>query len=248
MLPRFLAPALDPDAGRAVLPPDEAHHLTRVLRLGVGDAVAVFDGRGREFRARVVLASRARVEVSLLDPIASAESPGVALTLVQAVLKADGMDVVVRDATMLGVEAIVPVVSAHVAVPGRALAGGKARERWGRVALASVKQCRRATLPDIPEPRPFDDWLASASAGLRFILVEPAAGAAPGSLREYFGAPVPAGVSVLVGPEGGWAAAEVDAAVASGCVPISLGRLTLRAEAAPLVALSMCLLAFDRPE
>jgi 16S rRNA (uracil1498-N3)-methyltransferase len=237
MVPRFLVPTLDAGAARTALPVDEARHLTRVLRLGEGAEVAVFDGRGREFRARVV--------VALLEPIASAAPPAVALTLVQAVLKADGMEAVVRDATMLGVEAIVPVVSAHVVVPGRALAGSKVRERWQRIALASAKQCRRATLPEIPEPRPLADWLGSSSAGLRLVLVEPSAGVPSGSLRDYFGAPVPAGVSLLVGPEGGWAASELDAATASGCVPISLGALTLRADAVPIVALSMCRLVFE---
>jgi 16S rRNA (uracil1498-N3)-methyltransferase len=245
MLPRFLAPALDPAIDRAVLPPDEAHHLTRVLRLGTGDVVVVFDGRGREFRARVVAASRDRVEVALLEPIAPAVQPGAALTLVQAVLKAEGMDAVVRDATMLGVEAVVPIVSAHVAVPGRARRGGRGVERWRRIALASAKQCRRATLPDIPEPRPLDEWLASAPAGLRLILAEPSARVASRSLREFVSEPVPERVSLLVGPEGGWAASELDAATASGCVPISLGNLTLRADAAPLVALAMCRLAFQ---
>jgi 16S rRNA (uracil1498-N3)-methyltransferase len=245
MVPRFLVPTLDAGAARTALPVDEARHLTRVLRLGEGAEVAVFDGRGREFRARVVVASRDRVEVALLEPIASAAPPAVALTLVQAVLKADGMEAVVRDATMLGVEAIVPVVSAHVVVPGRALAGSKVRERWQRIALASAKQCRRATLPEIPEPRPLADWLGSSSAGLRLVLVEPSAGVPSGSLRDYFGAPVPAGVSLLVGPEGGWAASELDAATASGCVPISLGALTLRADAVPIVALSMCRLVFE---
>jgi 16S rRNA (uracil1498-N3)-methyltransferase len=244
MLPRFLAPGLDPLADRAVLPADEAHHLTRVLRLGTGDVVAVFDGRGQEFRARVISAARDRVEVALLEPIVAAAPAGAALTLVQAVLKADGMDTVVRDATMLGVAAIVPVLSAHVAVPGRARLGGRGADRWRRIALASAKQCRRATLPDIPEPRALEAWLASPPAGLRLVLVEPSAGVASRPLREFVSEPAAEGVSLLVGPEGGWAESELNVALASGCVPISLGPLTLRAEAAPIVALSMCRVVF----
>jgi 16S rRNA (uracil1498-N3)-methyltransferase len=246
MLPRFLAPDLDAGAERVTLPGDEAHHLTRVLRLAQGDEVEVFDGRGRAFRARVAAASRDHVEVTLLEAIPPAAAPAVALTLVQAVLKADGMDAVVRDATMLGVEAIVPILSAHVAVPAAVRTSGKGIERWRRIALASAKQCRRATLPDIPPPQPLAEWLASPFGGLRFILVEPSAAPGAGSLRDYLDHPVPAGVSVLVGPEGGWAAGEVAAAVSGGYIPISLGRLTLRADAAPLVALSMCRVVFEK--
>jgi 16S rRNA (uracil1498-N3)-methyltransferase len=129
MLPRFLAPGLGAAGDRVALPADEAHHLTRVLRLGSGDEVAVFDGRGREFRARVAAVARDHAELTLLEEVAPAPQPSVPLTLVQAVLKADGMDAVVRDATMLGVDAIVPTLSAHVAVPGRARLGGKGVER-----------------------------------------------------------------------------------------------------------------------
>jgi 16S rRNA (uracil1498-N3)-methyltransferase len=246
MLPRFLAPALDPGAERIALPADEAHHLTRVLRLGAGDEGEVFDGRGREFRARVLTAGRDHAEVTLIEALPAAEAPGVPLTLVQAVLKADGMDAVVRDATMLGVAAIVPVLSAHVAVPGRVRASGKGAERWRRIALASAKQCRRATLPEIPEPRALDGWLASPPGGLRLILVEPSAGVPSRSLRDYLAATVPERVSLLVGPEGGWAASEVGAAIESGCMPISLGPLTLRADAVPIVALAMCRVVFAK--
>lgn len=245
MLPRFLAPALDPASGYAALPPEEARHLTRVLRLGPGDEVAVFDGRGREFQARVEEAGRDAVRLILLAPIEPAAEPRVPLTLVQAVLKGDSMDHAVRDATMLGATAIVPVLSAHVAVKYRALESGKALDRWRRVALASAKQCRRATLPAIDEPRPFDAWLASPHEGLRLLLVEPSAPARPGSLRDDLNQPPPARLALIVGPEGGWAAAEVEAAVSAGCVPITLGGLTLRADAAPIVALAMCRVVFD---
>src|SRR5581483_1531674 len=103
---RFFAPALDPGDDTVLLPRDEAEHLTRVLRLGVGDTVAVFDGRGHEFLARVASAIRRDVRVQLLSRVDTPPEPSVALTLVQAVLKGEKMDDVVRDAVMLGVSAI----------------------------------------------------------------------------------------------------------------------------------------------
>src|SRR3954466_384581 len=113
MLPRFYAPDLDPDAATIALPPDEALHLTRVLRLGPGDRIAVFDGRGREFLAPVAAASRDRVQVDLVEPVTAVPEARVPLTLAQAVLKGDRMDDVVRDATMMGVAAIDPIITAH---------------------------------------------------------------------------------------------------------------------------------------
>ena len=95
---RFFAPALDPGDETVTLPKDEAEHLTRVLRLGVGDTVAIFDGRGHEFLARVTSGARRDVRVQLLSRVEPAAEPPVPLTLAQAVLKADKMDDVVRDA------------------------------------------------------------------------------------------------------------------------------------------------------
>src|SRR5207244_6993884 len=89
---RFFAPALDPGDETVRLPREEAEHLTRVLRLGVGDTVAVFDGRGHEVLARVASAQRRDVRVQLLSRTEPAAAPLVALTLVQAALKGDQMD------------------------------------------------------------------------------------------------------------------------------------------------------------
>ena len=242
MRPRFFVPTLDPERGEAVLPGDESRHLVRVLRLGPGAHVEVFDGSGREFAAEVVTAGRSGVTVRLRDAIERSTEPRVRVVLAQAILKPASMDDVVRDATMMGVGAIVPLVTDHVTVPARAIAGGRAVERWRRIALASVKQCRRASLPHIHEPTPFDAWLADASgirgAGPTLFLVEPLAVSTTRSLRSVMDDPAPRAVTIAVGPEGGWSEEETAAALAAGCTPVSLGPLTLRADAAALVALS----------
>src|SRR5436305_1718976 len=100
MLPRFLA-AIDPSSGTARLAGDEAHHLSQVLRLGAGDEVAVFDGEGREFRARVEQIARDGASLRLIEERVAAPEPSVRVTLAQAALKGEKMDDVVRDATMM---------------------------------------------------------------------------------------------------------------------------------------------------
>ena len=239
MLPRFYAPDLVAGDAGAVLPAQEAHHLTRVLRLGEGDEIAVFDGRGAEYRARVTAAARDGVQVTLIEPIAPAPEPRVALTLVQAILKGDKMDAVVRDATMMGAVALEPIVTTHGVVRLASVAGGKSAERWRRVAVSSAKQCRRAVVPAIEEPRAFGEALAAARDGLRLLLVEPSADAGEGQSMRSLTGRADRSVALFVGPEGGWTAEEVDGAVASGCVPVTLGRITLRADAVPLAALAV---------
>jgi 16S rRNA (uracil1498-N3)-methyltransferase len=244
MLPRFYVPDLDPAAGEAVLSPDESHHLARVLRLTSGDAVVVFDGRGTAIAAQVVSADRARAVVRLGGSIEAERPPRLALTLVQAVLKNDAMDAVVRDCTMVGVEAIQPVLTERTTIKLAAVSKGV--DRWRRVALASAKQCGRARLPAIRAAIDFASWAGLPAAEPRLLLTEPAMrDDATRAMRDVIAGGVPQSATLIVGPEGGWTESERASAVARGCTPVSLGRLTLRAESVPLVACAVLLAMWE---
>jgi 16S rRNA (uracil1498-N3)-methyltransferase len=236
---RFFAPALDAGDDTVLLPKDEAEHLVRVLRLGAGDTVAVFDGRGREFAARIVAAERRDVRVQLLSRLEPAREPAVPLTLVQAVLKGDKMDDVVRDAVMLGAAALQPIVSARSETTVAALARAGRVDRWRRIALASVKQSRRAVVPEIRGPLTFESWLEEPSAALTLMFVEPGAEAGSIPLSAVREQPVPADAAIVIGPEGGWTAAEWTAAHGRGIRAVTLGARTLRADAVPVAAISI---------
>lgn len=238
MLPRFYAPDLDRTRDVVTLPPDEARHLSRVLRLEAGDEVAVFDGRGTEFRAVVEAAVRETAALRLIAPIAAPPLPPVQIVLVQALLKPGSMDDAIRDATMMGAESIEPIMTAHSDVKLSVVRRPGTLERWNRIALASVKQSRRATLPHIAPVRTFDEWLESPTAGFRLIFVEPSAGCVTRPLKSVLDHDVPARAAVLIGPEGGWSPQEIEQALASAAVPVSLGPLTLRAESMPVAALA----------
>ena len=237
-LPRFLAAHLDAVSGSATLSEEETHHLTSVLRLRFGDEVAVFDGNGREYRARIERVSREATQLRLLDAIAPAPEPAVRLTLAQAVLKGQRMDDVVRDATMMGVAAIEPMVTAHTVARG-ALRQGRGADRWRRVAIASAKQCRRAVVPVIGAGTPFLDWIVQDSAVLRVVLVEPEASTSGRPLTVLRDEPTPESATIAVGPEGGWSETEIEAATRAGWLPITIGRRTLRADAVPIVAIGV---------
>src|SRR5262249_35916831 len=116
-----------------MLPRNEAEHLIRVLRLNTGDTVSVFDGRGREFLARVMRVDRRDVCVQVISQINPAAEPAVAITLVQAVLKGEKMDDIVRDAVMLGAAAIHPIITKRTETTVAAILKGARVERWHRV-------------------------------------------------------------------------------------------------------------------
>ena len=232
---RFYVPDMPHEGALVELSDEEARHLTQVLRLSLGDDVRVFDGRGREHVARVEVAAKQRAEVRVGAQATAAPEVPVHLTLAAALLKGDKFDDVVRDAAMMGVRVIRPLVTLRTEVPA-ARAGKVSRvERWRRVALSSVKQCGRAVVPEVEEPQILAVALASLARPL-VALVEPSLGARSGQLP-----PRPDAATVLVGPEGGWAPADVEALEAAGAILFSLGGRTLRADAAPLVALAVVL-------
>lgn len=238
MPPRFFVPDLDASAEVVALPAEEAAHLGRVLRLRAGADVRVFDGAGGEWRAIVADVRRDAATVRLVEPVRAAPEPSMPITLVVSVLKGDKMDEVVRDAVMMGVQAIEPIESSRTEIAAGAVARSGRTERWHRVAVASAKQCGRAVVPRIAPARPFDVWLhESAADGARLMLVEPTALADARALRDL---PKPDRVSLIVGPEGGWRAEEIGLAVGAGVVPVRLGGRTLRADAVPIVALAAC--------
>ena len=236
---RFFAPSLDPGDETVTLPREESEHLTRVLRLGAGDTVAVFDGRGHEFLARVASAVGRDVRVQIASRLEPAAESSVALTLAQAVLKGDKMDDVIRDAVMLGVSAIQPIITKRSETTVAALMRGARLERWRRVALASVKQSRRAVLPEIRMPLTLETALGEPAAVLRVMLVEPAASADVEPMSALQQAVAPADATLFVGPEGGWAVEEWTSAAAHGVRLITLGARTLRADAVPIAAISI---------
>jgi 16S rRNA (uracil1498-N3)-methyltransferase len=235
MLPRFYVPHAEMSVREVVMPADEASHLTRVMRLGVGDEIAVFDGRGHEFRAHVVSAVRGKVRIELIEAIDPAPEARVPIALVQAVLKGDKMDDVVRDATMMGVAAIEPIVTARTIARGKRPENG----RWSRVAIASAKQCRRAVVPAIAATQDFSQWLASSAHGLRLILVEPSTGERDIDSLHLLETHAAGSLALIVGPEGGWSPEEREHADRAGCVAVTLGGLTLRADAVAVAALAI---------
>lgn len=237
---RFLVPGTYRPGDEVGLPDDEAQHLSRVLRLGSGAEVRVFNGHGDEFTAIVIRTTKSGTSIRIGEPHAPVPEPSVAITLAHAVLKGDKMDDVVRDAVMMGAAAIQPIVSARSEVSFSALDRGRRRDRWERVAVSSAKQCGRAVLPPILQPLALDGILIALGRVTlpqpALMLVEPSFGDGVQPLADLD--PIaPREATLLVGPEGGWASEEVDRAAAV-CRLIRLGGRTLRADAMGTVAIA----------
>lgn len=219
--------------------------MAKVLRLKEGDLVAVFDGAGHEAVACVQTIAGRRVTVTPVETRVTAQEPGIAITLAQALLKSDKMDRVIRDAVMLGVAAIQPFTSARTEMPRAALrAGARGRQdRWDRTVIASVKQCGRAVVPAVHPTLPWSELLNAERDALCLMFVEPhaeaLAGAGACASLQSLEARVPAKATILIGPEGGWEPQEISDAVAAGATLVTLGPRVLRADAAGALAIAV---------
>jgi 16S rRNA (uracil1498-N3)-methyltransferase len=226
---------------RIALASDDAHKLRTVLRRRTGDAVEIVDARGTAYRARLEVGADivcATLEASVAEP-GGAETAA-RIVLAQAVPKGQKMDFIVEKATELGVAAIVPLRSERVAGERT---GAHKSERWQRIAKSAAQQAGRGRIPSI---EPETGWAGLVASFTQFDRVYVAwEAAAAGPLRERFEAEARAATSVLVviGPEGGFSAAEVAAAQAAGGIPVSLGPRVLRTETAALVVLAALLYA-----
>ena len=230
--PRFFCDEPAAASGEQRLPERVAHHAVRVLRMGEGDSLVLFDGSGIEVRATLLRRDQSwwiRVEDSAQ---VSRESPLQAV-LAQGLPSADKMDWVVQKAVELGVSAIQPLRAERSVVR---LSGERAAKRllhWQQIAVAACEQSGRNKVPEIRPVLDLESYLAVNPEGAHRVVLEPHAGAGLGTLERPLGS-----MHILVGPEGGWSPREAIACRAAGCEGVTLGPRVLRTETAGLAALA----------
>ena len=210
----------------------------QVLRLQRGDKLCLFDGAGLEILVRLTSVSADRALAEVLSEVdGEVESP-LACWVVQAIpVRPQRMDTVVRQLTEIGVVAILPVLSERSQSFSRVDdALQKRHRRWERIAAAAAEQCHRRLVPRIlpPEFLARIDW---DEVPAPVLLLDPSAEARP--VREIVAELRPRGVTVMIGPEGGWSAAELDHMSSRGALHASLGPRVLRTETAGLAVVSI---------
>jgi 16S rRNA (uracil1498-N3)-methyltransferase len=215
-----------------ILEPEPSHHLARVLRLGVGDTLTLFDGCGGEYPGEITAVDKKHVQILTGEHLPrECESP-LSIHLGIAVSRGERMDWVVQKATELGVAALTPLVTEHNGVKLDAGRAAKKIQHWQQIAISACEQCGRNRRPAVNAIQPLTQWLLATEAQRKFVLHHRAeslgaAGAAPGS------------IALLVGPEGGLSEAEITAAEHAGYTGLRLGPRVLRTETAPLAAIAV---------
>jgi 16S rRNA (uracil1498-N3)-methyltransferase len=220
-------------SGQARIAGQDAHHLTRVLRVEAGQKFEISDNH-EVYLAEVESARKDLVSFTILERIQPRE-PALHATLLVSLIKFERFEWALEKATELGVERVI-LVESERSEKGLAHAAGKRMARWKRIARESSEQSRRARLPEIQDPIGFPAALATLGDH-RYALEEetapPIFSLLPGERRPEDR------VALLVGPEGGWTDRERSAILAAGWTAVSLGPQILRAETAALAGLAV---------
>jgi len=200
------------------------HYLSRVLRLKRGDAVVLFNGDGYDYAGRLAGRSGGNLTVELRGRQTPANESVLKTVLVQAVSRGERMDYCLQKATELGVTRIQPLLCSRVEVRLTQKRLDKRLEHWRGVVISACEQSGRACVPAVAAPLPLDDCLALTAALQRFLLD-------PGAARKLSQQTLDGReTAVLVGPEGGFTAAEVEQARGHGVEAVRLGPRVLRTE------------------
>ncbi len=211
---------------------DQAHHAARVLRLAEGEGVIVRDGRGRVASCVVTSVSKDRRSGEWLiearvDSMTERPPPSPAVHVLAACPKGDRLAEMVEGLSQAGAASFTPLIAERSVVDP----GGAKLERLRRIAVESLKQCRRDWVMDIHDPLSLDAALARCeAAGWRVVVADGTGGRAEPCSRD---------TALLVGPEGGWSDAERSLFAARALSLVRLGPHVMRIETAAVVGAAM---------
>ena len=231
-IPRIYHPELITPGGEIALSDDAANHVGRVLRMGAGQAIQLFDGSNQIFDAEITSADKKSVHVKVLrGDVDDRESP-LHIHLGQVMSRGEKMEFTIQKSIELGVSLITPLFSERCGVKLDAERLNKKIQQWQKIAIAACEQSGRNRIPEIRPAMDLEDWCAEEESGLKLNL-HPRASASINTL------PLPVErVRLLIGPEGGLSADEIAMTARYQFTDILLGPRVLRTETTALTAIT----------
>jgi len=223
----------------------DIHQIKDVLRLKVGNEIELLDGSGKVYLAKIKSITNEKIITEIISTSQNTGENKIKVTLAQCLPKAKKMDLIIQKCTELGVHRIIPVLSE------RSIAKGEKLERWKKIAKEAAEQSGRSTMPEISNLTNFEDllklrkdydlalipWELEKEKSLKSLLTTQ-----PPCPELCRGAN---NLLIIIGPEGGFSAAEINLAKESGFTPVSLGKRILRTETAGMAILAMLSYEYD---
>ncbi|MBB1202782.1 16S rRNA (uracil(1498)-N(3))-methyltransferase [Enterobacteriaceae bacterium 89] len=231
-IPRIYHPELITAGQQMALSDDAANHVGRVLRMGAGQAIQLFDGSNQVFEAEIIQADKKSVRVNVLSAQTDDRESPLHIHLGQVMSRGEKMEFTIQKSIELGVSLITPLFSERCGVKLDAERLNKKTQQWQKIAIAACEQSGRNVVPEIRPAMDLEQWCAEEDSGLKLNL-HPRASASINTL------PLPVErVRLLIGPEGGLSADEIAMTARYAFTDILLGPRVLRTETTALTAIT----------
>ncbi len=214
----------------AILEGDEFRHCIHVLRKKTGDEILLFNGRGEVFTATIDVIFKKYCECLIISTEKINKPILTDIVLAFGLIKSKALDLLIREASALGVSQFVPLLTQH------SVKQGFNSDRMQKIAIESLKQSGNFYLPEIHEPVELPDWLnMAANVPVKLVAEQDHSISLQTALKKQNGHKT---VAILIGPEGGLHSDEIESAVAKGFTPVSIHPYRLRTELAAIVAIA----------
>lgn len=214
------------------LPAAVFQHLVKVLRLGEGAPLEVFNGHGQRFSAQLTGVAKKRANITLISQLESTPESPLHSHMGLVMSKGDRFDYALQKATEMGVTTITPLTSERCDLRLNAERAEKKMAHWQGVINAACEQCYRDTLPVLYPIKPLENWVSTQNSDVQLVFHTAAT-------QPDWPSDTPQSVSFLVGPEGGLTDTEVNTAHRNDFTSWQLGPRILRTETAPIAILSL---------
>lgn len=244
-MPRFFVNPSQVGEDSIIIQGNDVNHIRNVLRMRPGDELSLSDGQGTDYFCRIQSMERDEICLSIENSWKSYVELPAKLYLFQGLPKGEKMELIIQKAVELGAYEIIPVRTNRAIVKLDAKKEAKKIARWQQIAESGAKQSGRGMIPAVKPVMSLAEALAYAKS-LDGILIPYEKAEGIKKTREIIaGLKGKKSVGIFIGPEGGFDEAEVEAAMAAGAMPVTLGRRILRTETAGLTMLSILMFEFE---
>ena len=238
-MPRFFALGTNLLGGRAIIRGRDAEHI-KVLRLRPGEEMTICDGKGTDYRCRLVRSDKDEAEAEIIEVVQCAAEPTVSVRVLCGLTKVDKTDYIIQKCVEAGAHEICFFRSERVVQRTEGVT--KKLERWNRISEEAAKQSGRGIIPQVSLLNSFASALdAAKKCELALFMYE--TGERESLSNALSEAKNVTTAAIITGPEGGFEKYEVDLARACGMHICTMGNRILRCETAPIVSLSALMFA-----
>ena len=241
----FFAPDGNGESGELMIRGGDVRHITRVLRMKEKDRMIVSDGRDRDYLCEIAETGPDFVRLRVISDTLPSAEPSRQILLFQGLPKADKMDLIIQKSVELGVCGLIPTEMERCVMQLDGAKKEKRRERWQKLSESASKQSGRSIVPDVRAVRSWKEALALAKS-LDHVLVPYESAEDMAYTRQCLSEVRPGeSVGFFIGPEGGFAPAEIEDLKAAGAKIVTLGPRILRTETAGPAVLAMAALLWE---